>query len=55
MRKFRASIVAVVAVTTLGLGTTACTPAEQQAFGDGVKGLLYFLVFATCNCFGDPV
>ena len=55
MKRFRTAVVAIVAVTTLGLGTTSCTPAEQAAFGTGLSSLLYFIVFATCNCFGDPV
>ena len=44
-KRFRTAVVAITAVTTLGVGTTACTPAEQQAFGEALQTTFYGLVY----------
>ena len=46
MKRIRSAAAAIVLVSTLGLSTTACTPAEAKAFGDGV-GLLIGLIWWT--------
>ena len=53
MRKIRSTVAAIVAVAALSSGAAACTPVQQQQFGDFLGRLITFILFV--NVYGDPL